>query len=173
MKKILTGLIAASALIMMAFTAQAADYTNTAGASITVSAANVSGAADMIVNPSPQVLMQINVGALRFCSTTAHTGAYNVTGGKEFAASFDSSKIFWRDISGIATPALMTLTTRTSGTTASATTYVISKEHSLSLNGMLRSSTSGGRRRRAKPHLHSAALIAMRSEWRRASEKLV
>lgn len=110
MKKIVIGMISASALIMMGTFVHAADVTNTAGEAVVISSANVNGApATMVFNPSPQVLMQVNHGALQFNATAGHTGSYNNTGGKEYAVAYDSTKVFFKDVSGIATPTLDTI----------------------------------------------------------------
>ena len=112
MKKILTVLIASSALMIWASAASAAAISNpAAGDELTIVSSNVDGApATMVFNPSPQVMMQTMHGALRFMATTAHTGAFNVEGGKEYAMSYDSTKVAARDISAIATPVLFAIT---------------------------------------------------------------
>jgi len=112
MKKILTVLIAASAFMMMTSFAFAADESNAnPGDEITLDSSNVDGApATLVFNPSPQIMMQCNYGALQFMGTTAHVGAFNVDGGKEYAMSYDSTKVAARDISTIDPPALFAIT---------------------------------------------------------------
>ena len=112
MKRFLTLLIAASAIMLMTSVVQAAQFTNASGGlKIVITTPVLTQVDDFVFDPSPQVLIQSNCGALKFNTTAAHYQAFETSGGKEYAMSYDSTKVFYRDIEPVA-PAtgLFTLT---------------------------------------------------------------
>lgn len=100
MKKIISltcGVALCSCLISTAF---ATDYTVTASTGqVSVDSANTDATADVIFNPSAQVVMSGASEASAFAHGAYHASVVNKAAGKQFAMASDSSAVFFLDIS--------------------------------------------------------------------------
>ena len=102
-KQFIIGLAFISAMLFTA-SVYAADYESAnPGDSITIDASSVSGAQDPVFNPSPQVTILLNVGADKFATAAVHRQALDTTDGKEYGMAYDSTKIYFYDVSAVTT----------------------------------------------------------------------